>query len=425
MSDSHIIRGSGLEEGFGVRSYGQEHESEILVRGRGSLLITGGRGPAQTLPFVAVCGVDDLPAAVAGVITLAADTTYYFCGSIDLAGARLVTSSNTCLLGSSSENAFLTSTGLGVGVPLVTIAYTCPVRHITFKDVDTAIYCDGGGTSALDWTGVNFLNVPNIGTIKDGDNFIFGKGAFLNSQGLKFDGTMGTISIDTSLMVAQGWAGSIIELLATLTVTRRFRVIYSSMVAFGSTVGITASESATIPVEGYILDTVNFSGGGTYLSGVLNSDNKARFENCRGIPNTGQLGALYMQDNAIATTITVDVPTKAAGTTTLNTSSQRFSHSNNRLTYIGALTRLFSVSATLSLFSGNNQVVAVYIAKNGAVVNESAIKENTDGNGRTSNFGVQAIMELDENDYIEVWIENQTSGQSITVEQLNLIVGAI
>ena len=182
----------------------------------------------------------DLPSSVGGVITLLSEHTYYFTADVDLEGDRLVGSQDTVILGASSENCSITSTGLGTGVALFTTEWTTPIRHITFKDVDTCLNINGvtNAPVALDWTGVNFLNIPNIGEISTCDNWIYSKGAFLNSKGFTFSGTVGTIGIDNSIFVGSGSAGGIIELSSTLNVTRRFRVIYSSIVAFGATVGL-------------------------------------------------------------------------------------------------------------------------------------------------------------------------------------------
>ena len=64
----------------------------------------------------------DLPAAVTGVITLAANATYYFVNTLDLTGDRLVCGANTTILGSSSENCRLISTGLSAATALISSA---------------------------------------------------------------------------------------------------------------------------------------------------------------------------------------------------------------------------------------------------------------------------------------------------------------
>ena len=376
--------------------------------------------------FVIVESVSDFPTPVGGVINLEDNKTYYITTTIDLVGNLLLGGANTTILGSSSENSILTSTGLAMGTPLLSSIYTTPIRHISFKDVHTAIGFDGALNSdemALDCTGVNFVNVPNVGIVKDASNFIFDKGAFLNSKGLSFDGTIGTVGFGNSLFSGDGLAGDLLSIESTCTITRRFRIIYSSVVAFGSTVGVNVDASATIPVEGYILDTVNFSGGSTYLSGVSVTDNKSLFVNCKGIENTAEISQYYMNGNATATTIaSIGVAVKVAGTTTSSSVTQKFTNTDNRATYIGSLTRFFKVTASLSLESGNNNQIGVYIAKNGTLINESEVYGTTSGSGRAENIVVQTLVQLSENDYIEIFVENDSSTSNITVTDLNVII---
>ena len=276
---------------------------------------------------------------------------------------------------------------------------------------------------ALDWTGVNFINVPNVGTIKEASNFVFDKGAFLNSKGLKFDGSIGTVALNNSLFSGDGLAGDLIKILSTCTITRRFRVIYSSVVASGSTVGINVDVSATIPNESYILDTINFAGGGTYLSGVIVTDNKTLFVNCKGISNTAEISQYYMNGNLTTTTISAtNTPVKVSGTTTSASVTQKFTNTNNRATYEGSFTRYFRVTATLSLQSGNNNQVGCYIAKNGVVLNDSEVYGTTSGSGRAENIVIQTLVELSTNDYIEIFVENATATNNVLVTDLNVVI---
>jgi len=370
----------------------------------------------------------DFPDPTEGVIILENDRTYFITTNIDLTGDRLVGGSNTTILGASSENCSLTSTGLGVGVPLFETTWTTPIRHITFKDVDTAISIDGtiNPPVALDWTGVNFLNVPNVGTINTCDNFIFSKGALLSSKGLVFTGSVGTIGIDNSIFVGNGSIGNILQIDTSATITRRFRLIYSSVVAFGSTVGIDVNTSATVPTEGYILDTVNFSGGGTYVSGVGYLDNKVRWSNSRGIINTSEIGNYYMSDNVTPTVISSSaVPVKALGTTTANAINQKFTHTDNRLTYVGGLDRDFQVSSTMTFVTGSNKVVGMYVAKNGVIIPSSEMYAASGASGRAESIHIQTILDMTNGDYIEIWIENETDTTDITVEFLNVIVKSL
>lgn len=384
---------------------------------------TGDTGTLSGITYVS--SKADLPKPVNNVITLLADHTYYFIGTVDLQGCRMVGQFNTCILGSSSENAFITSTGLGAGVALFTTEWTTPIRHVTFKDVDTCLDIDGTANPpvALDWTGVNFTNIPNIGTISNIDNFVFTKGALLGSQGWVFDGSSGTISFADSLLRGTGAAGNIITVPATATITRRFRVIYSAVIAFGSTVGFNISSSATIPAQSYILDTVNFGGGGTYLSGFGYLDNETLFVNCVGIPNSREVSQYYMNGNTTVTTISATgTPVKVAGTTTSGALTAKFTNANNRATYTGSLTRIFHVIANLSFSAGTNNLIGSYVAKNGTILTESEIYVQVDTNGDFANATIQALVELQTNDYIEIFIENDSATTNITVSDLNVTV---
>lgn len=394
-----------------------------------------GRDALSLLPFLSddlqfVNEKSDLGPSVSGIITLQPNRTYFITGDIDLKGDRLETGGVVTIMGTSSETTSITSTGLAEGTPLLTSRYTIPMRFLTIKDVHTGIYIDDNSGAnaplAVDWLGVNFNNVTKVGEIGTVDNFIYDTGAFLSSQGLEFTGTVGTVGINNSLLAGDGSAESIIEIAATAEVTRRFRTIYSSIVAFSSTVGYTIDASATIPVEGFILDTLNFSGGGTYINGLTSSDDKARWSECRGIDNSAAISNYYMTGNSTATTVSAtNTPYKAAGTTSSASITQKFTNSSNRATYDGAIKRDFKVTAVMSVNSGNNHQVGIYIAKNGTVLPESEMYVTTNAGGRAEGAVVQAILDLTQNDYVEVFVENSTAVANITVTEMNVIAEAL
>lgn len=365
----------------------------------------------------------DFPAAVGGVISI--EGTYVIMGNVDLDGDRLETTGMTTIFGGSSETSYLTSTGLGINIPLITSDWTLAMQFLTLCDVHTAIQINGALNPpvALDWTGVNFLNVPNIGQINVCDNFVYTKGAFLNSKGMQFLGSHGTIAFNNSLLSGDGLAGDIIKIDSAATIIRRFRIIYSSVIAFGLTQGVNVDAGAAINNEAFILDTVNFSGGGTYLPAVTYTDNKALFVNCVNIPNSGDISQYYMNGNVTPTIVgSIGVAYKVLGTTTSAAVTQKFINTNNRATYVGALTKYFSVTATLSLTSGNNNQIGIYIAKNNNILPESEIYVTTNGAGRAESAVVQALVQLTAGDYIEIFVENSTASTNITVTELNTII---
>jgi hypothetical protein len=368
----------------------------------------------------------DLPDAVAGVITLADNITYLFTTTVDLTGDRLVCGENTTIIGGSSENCRIKSTGL-TGTALITSVYSLPLRNITIE-ADVALDLDGDGvTTALDWFGVNFTDCGSVGTIKDYSNFIIADSAFLNSGDLTFDGTIGTIGISQCLFDCSA-TNTVFILPATLTITRRFRVIYSSFVIGSGETGINVDASATIPTEAYILDTVYFSGAGTYLAGLDHTSNDSLFTSCVGIINTAVNGQLYMQGNATATTVSAtNTFYKVAGTTTASADNSKFSHSNNRLTCDAVINRKYLIQATLDFTAGNNNVCefGFYDSQLAGMRTPSKTKSTANASGRAESITFFCVTSMDSGDFLEVHCANTSAITNITVENLNFIITEI
>lgn len=377
--------------------------------------------------FVEVNDLTDLPAASSGVITLVGGYTYLFLKHIDLLGSRLVCGADTVIVGWSSENCSITSTGLSAATALITSVYSLPIRSISFTH-DLVFNLDGDGTTtALDWFGVNLLNCASAGTIKDYTNFVFGDGALLNSGGFTFDGTIGTIAFSNSLFDTAS-TKTAINILSTCTISRRLRIIYSSFVTLSGETGVNFNTSATIGDEKYILDTCNFSGGGTYVTGLTHTSNKSLFANCVGITNTSTRGFMYMVNNTNDTTIgmpNVNVWVKADGTTTANANNSKYTHTSNRLTYTGAFSTAFQVSVNCNVRSGSpSQVISVGVAKNGTILAESEMTIRTDISNQEYPGSTAAQVDLTTNDYIEIFVKN-TSTSSLRIADLNVSITKI
>jgi len=374
--------------------------------------------------------LSDLPEPINNIIYLEPYKTYYISSlTLDLEGNRLETKGICNIFGFSSETSYLTSTGLDTNTALITSNYTLILEQFTIKDVGTAIYIDGNSnTVALDWKALNFLNVDNVGTINTCDNFIYDTSAFLSANGLKFTGTIGTISINNSLLSGNGLVGSIIELDANCIITRRFRIIYSSVIAFGATEGLNVNNLATIPNESFILETINFSGGSVYLSDLDDTSNKSLFRNCIGIINTSVNGQLYMQNNAIPTPIPVISNFyKIEGITIPSANNSKFSHTDNRLTCQANISRKYLLQATLSFNSGNNNVCefGFYNSQTSDVIVSSITKSTSNSAGRAENISFNSVISMINNDFVEIHCSNTTGTNDITVDSLNFIITEI
>jgi hypothetical protein len=384
--------------------------------------------PQPNKDFQFINSIDDFPAAIASVITLKSNVTYFICTSIDLVGSRLVGSSNTTIIGGSSENCRLKSTGLSAATALISSAWSLPIRNITIEH-GTALNLDAtaNANQALDWFGVNFTDCAIIGTIKNYNNFVMNDSAFLNSQGLTFDGTFGTIAFGNTLFDNRT-SGTSIILPATLTITRRFRIIYSSFICLSGETSISFNAGVTISDERYILDTVNFSGGGTYLTGVTSTSNKALFTLCVGITNTNVNGQLYMQNNATVTTVaSANVFYKVLGTTTASSDNQKYLHSNNRLTNDAIIPRKFLIQCNLSFTSGSNNVCqfGFYDSVLATVRTPSKTKSTANGTGRAENVSFNCVVTHKQGDYLEIRAANTSGANNITVTDMNFVITEI
>jgi hypothetical protein len=195
--------------------------------------------------------------------------------------------------------------------------------------------------------------------------------------------------------------------------------------------GINLDSSATIPADSYILTYCNFSGGGTYLSGVDQTSNKALFINNIGITNTSNVGHYYMQNNATATTIGAGNQNnwfKAAGTTTvgLGNSPKWTTAVTNRLTYAGSVTTEFVMTVVGSVQSTANGVtIGVGIAENGVIQSESAVSVRTTTLNVPFSFSLQDIIQVSTGNYFEVFVRNETGTQNVTLSDVNVIIQKI
>lgn len=135
-------------------------------------------------------------------------------------------------------------------------------------------------------------------------------------------------------------------------------------------------------------------------------------------------GTIFMQGNATGTvTTTANVFVKVSGTTTSLLLNQ-FTAANNRLTYGGAQSGVFNITASISsLHNGNSSdEVSFVIFKNGIQLSESRISQaslNT-----LTNYSINITTTLNTNDYVEVWAAISSSNRTITVTRLMLTASA-
>lgn len=415
----------------------------VTTAARPSVTVTspGPQGPAgQTgnIPttVVFVDAPADLPAPVANVHTLAANTTYIICGTVDLLGNRIICGANTTIRGAgSAENCRLKSTGL-TGTALITSTHSLPLLNLTIE-ADIALALNGPNES-LNWLGVHFADCGTVGTIANHASFLAVDCTWLNSGAMTFDGTLGTIGF-TQCDFSPKAGGTSLVVAATATITNLFRLVHSSFTVASGRTGIDFNSSAAVPDEGYVLDTVSFSGAGTYAIGVSHASDKARWFACTGVSNSAVIAQMYMTNNAVATTVTVQNDSYAmAGVTSFSSAlSQRFAHvlADNALRYTSAVPRRVKVQCSFSCEASNNNVIGVFIGKctsgNGLDpandrVLESEVAVTTNGLGSRPDSGfAQALVDINEDDKLYLIVQNTSGAGNVIVRFMNMLVEQI
>jgi hypothetical protein len=147
--------------------------------------------------------------------------------------------------------------------------------------------------------------------------------------------------------------------------------------------------------------------------------------NALNIP-TPNFGEMNFQGNSTPTTFTaINTPVKIVGP--YNSGFlQNFTHSAGRLTCTAAGSNVYDVKvATTGSLSFAYDSITIFIALNGSVVAQSAQSVNLDGISPSfKSISLQKLLTLGFGDYVEVWVQNNTSTSSITHQDISLIVGS-
>ncbi len=370
--------------------------------------------------------LNDFPSAIGGVITLVAGNLYIITKEVDLLGSRIVCSTNNCIYGISSEISFLTSTGLGVGIPLISSAFTVNLQNISIKDVDTAfslIALTAG--QVCDWKAVNIISVPNFGTIKDYSNFIYETGTFIDSAGIIFKGTFGTIGFFNSLF-SNTINGTTFKFDADCVVSRRFKLFESSCVSTGTGVSIERVIGSTFPNNGIVLTSVNFSGGtSSHLVNISSDENVALFFKCIGISNSRSTGNIHYL-SSVSTPLVVNTWTKLLSNTQPSSNNSKFTTLvNNRLVYSGNLVQTFLCIYNVSYTGTNGNVIETGVSYNNNAPTTDTISRSTlSASGRIEVCSNSFFVELKADDYLEVFARNITASNAVDAIQISLTVFA-
>ncbi|MCK5614661.1 hypothetical protein KAR91_73025 [Candidatus Pacearchaeota archaeon] len=366
----------------------------------------------------------DLPAAIAGVRTLAANTCYFLGAIIDIGSDRIVYSLGSQLLSCSTEVGGLISTTTS---PILTAsAVSLRATRITLVVPNGSLFqFSGTVTAAILLDNVVSASYQNVGIFTNVHSGLIDKSSFIGGiNGPAFTGTgVGDFSIQRTRITNFSGLGCDLG-------TAVFNTISLETVVFdglgGSTSFNFAAASANLTTRGTVRGCT-FDGAGTDIAGGTVFDLKWTFFGNSDIEDSDPSAHMYAANNATVTVIAAaTTPVKVnLGTSALFEVDNRFTvDTSGTITYNGLQRDTFSVtySAYSDAASGTNNVYSFYVAKNGTPITGSKATKSIDNNNPGSPGPIQAIVELDTGDTIDDYVEIAVGTVDITVIDTSCVI---
>jgi hypothetical protein len=364
---------------------------------------------------VVVNALSDLPAAVSGVITLAADTLYVQANDINLSTTRLVFSANTVYTGLDSLVVTLDYVGT---LPLFTLSnISGSVRDLKVTHLNAPLF-------SFSDTGANALRVTNVSYAGSSIGTFGGSGSGMRltnfsgsatSGGMQFTGNWRVFIFEPTLSTIA--AGSFIDLASATFDAISITETFLDYVA-GSFFLSGALASANINTGGFAaISKANLKGAGTALQQVTPDDALFNFSNNNAIRDSRSDGLVSLQGNTVATTIAgANIPVLTAGVWVVGPLGQFSGSTGGRLTYIGGKDARLPItfSASLAPTVSTGIAMSAYIAINGTILPESR-RQGTGSAGGPTSITLPWQHTFSTNDYVEVFVENNTNATDILV----------
>ena len=386
-------------------------------------------GGQQRTDFKLVKSLNDFPDPVANVITLETGIAYSISGNIDLGPNRIDINGADSLTGMSATHDSITTSNTGA---LLTVS-TGILRVRSLRLSGSGSMVSVTSPSSL---GVNFMtqctigNFPSgLGTLQDFPIFFLGSVLFTN--------VTGGFTVTTTVPAGVSTPFFIVDTVSLILSSGTFLDLGSSNI-FGVTIDncptLNAANGSTILsglassgnfVSGFgsVKNNV-FSGAGTYINNITNSDLRWDFRGNRGGKGTDDSHSdsftYVAAGDELVTSIGVGDgdngnPKLMNGTFTSELSSRFTNTTAGRMTYIGLESRSFMIAANFSAdpASGSNKDYSFYVALNGTIIEASRGTRNLDA-ANPQGVSITSNTEMTTNDFVEIFVENNSDTTNIT-----------
>lgn len=368
--------------------------------------------PASTKTVI-VNDINDFPAAVGGIITLADDTEYAVRNDITTAN-RFIMGNNTVLNGADSVVTKLTYTGAGIMFTSVNDNFT--IRNINL-DCSSGTFLDFNGTGAEVFQILSVvITADTLGTIDSFEGVHFDDVQFIvTTTGFTFGGSNGVILLEANYLTLT--AGIMYDL-GTATFNG-FSITDSFATLNGASIFVSGlASSGNINAAGLgAVHNCRFFGTGTPLQNIDYTDLRWQLFINDDIQDTHSDCLVSQIGNVTATAIAVaGTPVKLAGTWTEEHASHFSADATGKITYTGIKNDHFDVtfSFTGDPVSGTNKDIKYYLFLNGVEITNSAAGANI-SNGDPKRVTLIWRIGLTTGDYLEAFVENNTDTVNVLV----------
>ncbi len=379
---------------------------------------------ATTLPLkrVVVNSLSDFPIPVADVSTLEDNTLYLIGPKLQMGSVRLVCQANTFVKGISNLTSGLTYTGTGALFTMNNVTSSIEDLELdtpngdvfdwdnttaqVLRAVDCRVNsCQRIGTFNSTTGGIiRFTNFSPANVISDGCVFTGSWRSFYNEV------TAATINGGSYYNVGNAVFGIFDIDTAIVSLATGAKLIS----------GLLNSGNIIVNGTGKILNqSIAGAGASDPLSNITTSDNRWDFLGNNIIPDTRPDALVSIEGNVSETTVlAANTPVKANGVFTIGEESRFASDTTGRITYTGEkpFRGPIDFSTTVVLPSGGDRQVTCYIAINGSVVTTTGIQV-TASSTRAGSATLVWQHTFQPNDYVEVWVENNSAATNIILQQ--------